>query len=109
MLRSAYPAGGALSARVGRDGSATLHLAPLSVRVFDIGSAQAQAAPAAGRKGVNASKATKATKAAKGAKPKQGEKAVKRQKQAQSAPAANQRATPSSAGKGAAASTAPTR
>ena len=108
-LRSAYPAGGALSARVGRDGSATLHLAPLSVRVFDIGSAQAQAAPAAGRKGVNASKATKATKAAKGAKPKQEGKAVKRQKPAQSAPAANKRNTATSAGKGAAPSTAPTR
>lgn len=47
-LRSAYPAGGALSARIGKDGSATIHLAPLSVRVFDVGSAQgAQAKPAA--------------------------------------------------------------
>jgi hypothetical protein len=40
-LRSAHPAGGALAARVGRDGSATLQLAPLSVRVFDVAAAQA--------------------------------------------------------------------
>ena len=61
-LRSAYPAGGALSARVGRDGSATIHLAPLSVRVFDIGSAQGQAAPAAGKKGVPRCRAPAAQK-----------------------------------------------
>ncbi|MFM7847711.1 MAG: alpha-amylase family glycosyl hydrolase [Rubrivivax sp.] len=40
-LRSAHPAGGALAARVGRDGSATLQLAPLSVRVFDVAAAPA--------------------------------------------------------------------
>ncbi|MGI9154169.1 MAG: hypothetical protein ACR2IY_09890, partial [Rubrivivax sp.] len=79
-LRSAYPAGGALSARVGRDGSATIHLAPLSVRVFDVGSAQgAQAKPAAkkgakkgakaGVKGSPAVKASKGTRPAKGAAP----------------------------------------
>jgi alpha-amylase len=77
-LRSAYPSGGALSARVGRDGSATIHLAPLSVRVFDVGSAQgAEAKPAAkkgvkkavkpGPKGAKTNKAAKGSKSAKGA------------------------------------------
>lgn len=58
-LRSAYPAGGALSARIGPDGSASVHLAPLSVRVFDIGSA---GEPARSAKGVKGGKSTKVVK-----------------------------------------------
>ena len=76
-LRSAFPAGGALSARVGRDGSATIHLAPLSVRVFDVGSAlEAKSKPTAkkgakkavkpGAKGSRAGEVAKRAKASKG-------------------------------------------
>jgi hypothetical protein len=67
---------------VGRDGSATIHLAPLSVRVFDVGSAQgAQAKPAA-KKGVKravkaGAKGSWATKAAKVARPTNGAEAQK--------------------------------
>lgn len=84
-LRSAYPAGGALSARIGKDGSATVHLAPLSVRVFDVGSAQgAQAKPPAkkgahkeGHKGTKkvvkpGAKGSRAGEVAKGAKASKG-------------------------------------
>jgi hypothetical protein len=80
-LRSAYPAGGALSARVGRDGSATIHLAPLSVRVFDVGSAQEAKSNPTAKKGTKkaankaAKKAAPRPKAAqppKGAKPSKG-------------------------------------
>ena len=76
-LRSAYPAGGALSARVGRDGSATIHLAPLSVRVFDVGSAQGAEAKPTAKKGAKKAvkpgpKGSRATKAAKGSKPAKG-------------------------------------
>jgi glycosidase len=81
-LRSAYPAGGALSARVGRDGSATIHLAPLSVRVFDVGSAQGAKAKPAAKKGAKKAakpgpKGAKTNKAAKGSKPAKGAAAQK--------------------------------
>ena len=81
-LRSAYPAGGALSARVGRDGSATIHLAPLSVRVFDVGSAQGAEAKPTAKKGAKKAvkpgpKGAKTNKAAKGTKPAKGVAAQK--------------------------------
>jgi glycosidase len=81
-LRSAYPAGGALSARVVRDGSATIHLAPLSVRVFDVGSAQGAEAKPAAKKGAKKAakpgpKGAKTNKAAKGTKPAKGVAAQK--------------------------------
>jgi hypothetical protein len=81
-LRSAYPAGGALSARVGRDGSATIHLAPLSVRVFDVGSAQATPSKPNVKKGAKKAakptpKGSRATKAAKVARPTNGAVAQK--------------------------------
>ena len=81
-LRSAYPAGGALSARVGRDGSATIHLAPLSVRVFDVGSAQGAEAKPTSKKGTKkaakpGAKGSKTHKAAKGSKPAKGAAAAR--------------------------------
>jgi hypothetical protein len=58
---------------VGRDGSATIHLAPLSVRVFDVGSAQATPSKPNVKKGAKkAGKGSRSTKAANGAKPAKG-------------------------------------
>jgi glycosidase len=72
-LRSAYPAGGAMSARIGKDGSATIHLAPLSVRVFDVGSAQATPSkPAAKKSTKKGAKGSSSTPAAKVAQPAKG-------------------------------------
>ena len=80
-LRSAYPAGGALSARIGKDGSATIHLAPLSVRVFDVGSTQGAQATPPGNKGAKKKGAKKASKAGakvpKAAQPTKGAKSAK--------------------------------
>jgi hypothetical protein len=67
---------------VGRDGSATIHLAPLSVRVFDVGSAQGAKAKPAAKKGAKKAvkpgpKGAKSNKAAKGSKPAKGAGAQK--------------------------------